>query len=104
MIDIQHDQLVELSKVPANLQKRTGKRLNLSTIYRWINRGIADIRLETILVGGQRFTTAEALNRFFTQSTLAKQGRLSTATSEGIKRAKFVRDRQLEKEAQELGI
>jgi hypothetical protein len=103
-IDIDHDDLIELSRVPATLQKRTGKRINISTCYRWINRGIASIKLETICVGGHRYTTAEALNRFFSQSTLAKQGKLSTATAEGIKRAKLIRDRQLDREAEELGI
>lgn len=104
MIDIHTEELLELSKVPANLERRTGKRLNLSTIYRWINRGIAGVQLETILVGGNRFTSAQALNRFFTQSTLAKQGKLSKATAQGIRRAKAIRQKQVESRAKRLGI
>jgi len=103
-IDIHTEELLELNKVPANLERRTGKRLNVSTVYRWINRGIAGVKLETILIGGSRFTSAEALNRFFTQSTLAKQGKLSTATAEGIRRAKAIREKQVEQRAKRLGI
>jgi hypothetical protein len=103
-IDIQAEELIELGKVPANLERRTGKRLNLSTVYRWSQRGIAGIQLETILVGGCRYTSAQALNRFFTQSTLAKQGKLSKATTEGIRRAKDIRQKQVEARAKRLGI
>lgn len=103
-IDINAEELLELSKVPANLERRTGKRLNVSTVYRWINRGIAGIQLETVLVGGSRFTSAQALNRFFTQSTLAKQGKLSKATTEGIRRAKDIRQKQVEARAKRLGV
>ena len=103
-IDIHAEELLELNKVPANLERRTGKRLNVSTVYRWINRGIAGVKLETILIGGSRFTSAEALNRFFAQSTLAKQGKLSTATAEGIRRAKAIRETQVEQRAKRLGI
>jgi hypothetical protein len=103
-IDINAEELLELSKVPANLERRTGKRLNVSTVYRWINRGIAGIHLETILVGGSRYTSAQALNRFFTQSTLAKQGKLSKATTEGIRRAKDIRQKQVEARAKRLGV
>jgi hypothetical protein len=103
-IDIHAEELLELSKVPANLERRTGKRLNVSTVYRWITRGIAGIQLETILVGGCRYTSAEALNRFFSQSTLAKQGKLSQATTEGIRRAKAIRQKQVEQRAKRLGV
>lgn len=104
MIDIESDQLIELSNLPTYLEKRIKKRLNLATIYRWRQRGIAGIYLETVLVGGKPFTSISALNSFFAQSQLAKQGKLSTATKEGIKRARLIRERQLEAEAKELGI
>ncbi len=103
-IDATVDDLVELKAVPKLLQRQLGKRLNLATLYRWQSRGIAGIRLETVSIGSKRFTTRQALNAFFAQSTLAKSGKLSTATAEGIKRAKIIRDKQLEREAQELGI
>ena len=41
-----------------------GSRPSYSTFWRWWNRGIRGVRLETVLVGGKRFTTAEAMQRF----------------------------------------
>lgn len=103
-IDAIRDHLVEMGDVPRVLEETIKKRLNLATLYRWQSRGIAGIKLETILVGGKRFTTVEALNRFFAQSTLAKQGRLSIATKEGMARAAAIRQKQIDREADSLGI
>ncbi len=40
-------------------------RPNTSTLFRWQTRGVRGIRLETMLVGGRRFVTRAALDRFF---------------------------------------
>jgi hypothetical protein len=49
-------------------------RPHVSTLWRWINRGIRGIRLETVMVGGRRFTSREALDRFFASITAATAG------------------------------
>lgn len=103
-IDVEADRLVELKAVPKLLEAKIGKRLNLATLYRWQSRGIAGIKLETVVVGGGRFTTVDALNRFFAASTLAKQGKLSNGTAEGIRRARLIREQRLDREAENLGI
>ncbi len=103
-IDATVDVLVELKAVPKLLQRQLGKRLNLATLYRWQSRGIAGILLETVSIGSKRFTTRQALHAFFAQSTLAKRGRLSTATSAGISRAREIRQRQIDKEADAVGL
>jgi regulator of PEP synthase PpsR (kinase-PPPase family) len=41
-----------------------GKRLSLATIHRWRLNGVRGTRLETILIGGSRYTSAEAIRRF----------------------------------------
>ena len=41
-----------------------GKRLSLATLHRWRLNGVRGTRLETILIGGSRFTSAEAIQRF----------------------------------------
>jgi hypothetical protein len=45
--------------------RRGGRPLNISTVHRWIGRGLRGIRLEAVSAGGTRFTTAEAIHRFF---------------------------------------
>ncbi|HWB11540.1 MAG TPA: DUF1580 domain-containing protein [Pirellulales bacterium] len=46
-------------------------RPHLATVWRWCQRGVRGIKLETIVVGGRRFTTVEALERFITRTTAA---------------------------------
>jgi hypothetical protein len=40
------------------------KRVGLATLHRWCSHGIKGVKLETIFVGGQRFTSREAIQRF----------------------------------------
>ena len=49
-------------------------RPHVSTIWRWVNRGIRGIKLETVMVGGRRFTSREALERFHQRITAASAG------------------------------
>ena len=60
MIDISHERLLPLAEVPKlNLLplRRQGKRLHLSTIWRWSRYGLRGCRLETLKVGGIRCTS-----------------------------------------------
>ena len=41
-----------------------GKRLSLATLHRWRLHGVRGTRLETVLIGGSRYTSAEAISRF----------------------------------------
>ena len=41
-----------------------GKRLSLATLHRWRLNGVRGTRLETILIGGSRYTSIEAIQRF----------------------------------------
>ena len=65
MIDIEREQLLALHDVPKLLPPRpSGKRLHISAVYRWAQRGVHGIRLEIIRVGGTTYTSREALQRF----------------------------------------
>ena len=46
-------------------RRRRGRRIHLSTLYRWSDGGCRGVVLETIQVGGSRCTSREALQRFF---------------------------------------
>jgi len=41
-----------------------GRAIRKGTLYRWWRKGVRGVRLETILVGGQRYTSREAIERF----------------------------------------
>src|SRR4051812_43788931 len=70
MIDIRQEtifSLADAARLPFLPQRRRGKRPHVATLYRWAQRGIRGIRLETIRVGGTLCTSAEAIQRFFQQ-------------------------------------
>jgi hypothetical protein len=73
--------------------RRNGKPLHVSTIHRWITRGIGGVRLKAVRIGGTRAVTPAALDEFFsalagdeatppptpTKATAANQRRLAAA-------------------------
>jgi hypothetical protein len=60
MIDIEKEQLRLLTKASADVPGNP----HISTLIRWALRGLKGIKLETALVGGRRFTSVEAIQRF----------------------------------------
>jgi len=60
MIDIQHEQLRLLTEAPRDIPGRP----HISTVIRWSSKGIRGGHLETVLIGGRRFTSVEAIARF----------------------------------------
>ena len=40
------------------------RRLSLATLHRWRLHGVRSVRLETVLIGGLRYTSREAISRF----------------------------------------
>ena len=44
------------------------QRVSSSTVWRWTMRGLRGVRLETYSIGGRRFTTREAFDRFIVAS------------------------------------
>ncbi len=36
-----------------------------ATLYRWALKGVRGVRLETVMMGGRRYTSDEAVDRFF---------------------------------------
>lgn len=66
--------------------------VSIPTTWRWAQRGVKGIRLETIQVGGRRYATQEAFHRFVERTTAAAHGEVpSTRTNRqreaSIKRA-----------------
>jgi hypothetical protein len=64
MIDVDTESLIPLSEVPKLLPTRRGKKVHISTVFRWIRSGARGKVLDTILVGGIRYTSREELFRF----------------------------------------
>lgn len=70
MIDIQRETILSLTEASRHLpRRRKGKRPNVATLYRWAQKGVRAVRLETLQVGGCKCTSLEALQRFFNALT-----------------------------------
>jgi hypothetical protein len=60
MLDIQNERLCLLCEAA----KEVPGRPHVSTLIRWWQRGVRGVKLETVVVGGRRYTSVEAINRF----------------------------------------
>lgn len=56
--------LTERLIVVAKLNRELPNRPDRATCFRWCHRGVRGKRLESILIGGRRFTSMEAVARF----------------------------------------
>jgi Protein of unknown function (DUF1580) len=74
MIDLS-ESLLTLSSAAGSLPGKP----HTSTLHRWRLRGIRGVRLETILIGGVRYTSREALQRFFNATTAIASGESAPA-------------------------
>jgi hypothetical protein len=63
-VSVIHESPLTLKEVADYLPMRRGRKIHYSTIFRWATKGTRGRILETTLVGGIRYTTIEALERF----------------------------------------
>jgi hypothetical protein len=87
-IDLEAESILSLTAAAKSLPGRP----HISTTIRWYKAGVRGVKLETILLGGKRFTSREALQRFADRLTAADAGdvppRLSHARRQQKQRAK----------------
>lgn len=69
--------------------------VNVATTWRWANRGVRGVRLETFALGGKRFTTREALERFVAASSSAAGISLPAPCSNRFERDAEAAEREL---------
>ena len=81
MIDTNTEQIFPLVTTGDHLPGGRANRVNRSTPYRWVFKGVRGVKLETICIGGTRWTSREALERFFQATTKAADAMLSTPAS-----------------------
>jgi hypothetical protein len=79
---------------------KPARGVNTATLWRWCTEGVRGVKLESIVVGGIRYTSRPALERFFSATTAAAdQGH--AATSPGARRRKIEAS---ERACEELGV
>lgn len=100
MIDIASESLIPLHEVPQRLPPRpSGRPIHMSTVYRWIQRGVRGTRLESIRIGGTTYTSIEALQRF-----ADRQSQTSTADPAVLIHTSRSRQREIGEAARRVEI
>ncbi len=77
--------------------------VSVPTAWRWAQRGCKGIRIQTIQIGGRRFTTREAFARFVEATTAAANGP-QPATAARTNRQRQAAIKRAEKELDSAGI
>ena len=92
MIDITKENLETLGQAARGIPGRTGRGVSTSAIWRWTTVGVRGCVLETILIGGVRYTSKEAMERF-----IAAQNKSAAAahSPDGRQAAKERAEREL---------
>ena len=70
MVDVLSEDMVTLTEATKIIPGRPCS----SSIWRWYQHGCRGIKLETAIVGGRRFTSREAIERFVRRTTEARNG------------------------------
>jgi hypothetical protein len=94
MLDLSSETAIAVNKSPAQIPGRP----HVSTVWRWVLTGVRGIKLETFVVGCQRFTTKQAIERFIAATTARANGEpLPTRTPRQRERAIDAAERELSK-------
>ena len=92
-IDLQKERPRSLTEAAKGLPNRPSVR----TLFRWSKKGINGIVLETVKLGHRRYTSDEALQRFFERITNATTGpETSSRTSRDRERRIAAAERELD--------
>ncbi len=69
MIEIDREEVFALRHAAKYIPsgRLEGRPVHHSTVYRWASKGIDGVVLETVMIGGIRFTSKTALMRFIEQ-------------------------------------
>lgn len=88
---------IPLTRVAAEIPpRRRGRRMNVSTLYRWTTSGCRGVRLRYIQVGATRCTTRSWLDEFFAALTQASvHGPTPAGISSGAASLRIPRSRRL---------
>jgi hypothetical protein len=94
MLDYSSEHVIPVNDVP----KHVPGRPSLRTVWRWTEKGARGAKLETLLVGGRRVTSLEAIRRFLTAINSPK----TPSVSQSARRQRAIE--QAEHELNEAGI
>ena len=87
MIDITQETVIPITEAAQHIPGRP----SIPTLWRWVLKGTRGNKLESILVGGRRFTSVEAIQRYCEQEAgpteTGPRGRTSTQRERDLSKA-----------------
>jgi hypothetical protein len=96
VIDTTVEKLITFSEAARVVPSRhPGRKLATVTVWRWAEYGVQGIKLESVYVGGSRYTSREALQRFAMATTTARQGGTPAPPPSPVGRRQERREREL---------
>ena len=60
MIDLELETLIPIAEAARHIPGRPHR----GTVWRWLQSGVRGVVLESVLIGGRRYTSTEAIRRF----------------------------------------
>jgi len=69
-IDITNENVFPVREAPRHIPGRPSQ----ASVWRWVLHGVGGIKLDSILMGGRRLTSSEAIQRFADARTAAVNG------------------------------
>lgn len=72
MIDVRIESLIPLDEAAKLAPGYHGRCASEATVRRWIRVGMRGVVLESVIAGGRRCTSRDAIQRFFTRLTEAR--------------------------------
>lgn len=90
--------LLEESLIPVpDIPKHSPVRVHKSTCHRWHTRGVREHKLETVLIGGRRYTSLQALGRFWAAISGAQNAALvARSPDDAVSQAVLDAEREME--------
>ncbi|HUE15799.1 MAG TPA: DUF1580 domain-containing protein [Planctomycetaceae bacterium] len=80
MLDVREETLITFAEAAKHLPiRRGGKKVAVSTLYRWAKDGVRGVILESLQCGGTLCTSLPALQRFFARLS-AQRSRVPLTT------------------------
>lgn len=73
MIDLSNETVFPVTEAPKHIPGRPSQ----ASVWRWVLKGIGGVKLESILIGGKRFTSEESIQRFCDRRTAAADGTIT---------------------------
>jgi hypothetical protein len=74
MVDVFREEPISFAQAPTILPGRP----SFQSLHRWATKGRRGVRLESVLIGGRRYTTREAFFRFVERLTAIADGEAAT--------------------------